>query len=123
MEKLQEGLQITLRGSHRSQILPHREPRKSVVRFGLHEQALCVRDVNQRCQRCLVTRSFLVLRGARRLQFHRSILGYVASPFERSLGLPQLPGQVLQGLIVASRLGVFICRFNRLSRADPEDVQ
>src|SRR5712692_8359275 len=71
----------------------------------------------------LITRSHLSLRCARRVQFLWRILSNAASPFERSLCLPQLPRQVLQGLIVTSRFGTFICRFNRSSRPDPEDVE
>ena len=99
------------------------EPRKSVVSFRLHEQALRVGNLYKGCQPCLVTRAFLVFRCARGLQFYRSILGDLASAFEGSLCLPQLPRQVLQVLIVASGFGTFIGRFNCLSRSDRKDVE
>jgi len=46
VKKAQERLEIALRRSDGRQVLPDGEPRKSVVRFGLHEEALCVRNVN-----------------------------------------------------------------------------
>src|SRR5205807_5932167 len=58
-----------------------------------------------------------------RVQFLRCIPSNASSAFERSLCLPQLSRQVLQGLIVTSRLGTFICRFNCLSRSNREDVE
>src|SRR5258706_9469374 len=100
MKKLQEGLQITLRSGHRSQVLPDGQPRKSVVRFGLHEEALRVRNIHQRRQPCLVTRAFLVLGRTRGVESQGSVLSDAAGPFERSLRLPELAGQVLQRLIV-----------------------
>src|SRR5712692_4993439 len=122
MQKLQERLKVTLRSGDRSQILPDGKPGHSIVGFCLHQEALRVRNIDESREPRLITRSHLSLRCARRVQFLWRILSNAESPFERSLCLPQLPRQVLQGLIVTSRFGTFICRFNRSSRTDPEDV-
>src|SRR5258708_11051274 len=101
MKKLQERLEIPPRRSDGRQVLPDGEPRKSVVRFGLHEEALRVRNIDQRRQPCLVTHAFLVLRGTLGVEFQGSVLGNMASPFCESLQLSGCGGHVLLALSVA----------------------
>src|SRR5258708_9029788 len=120
MKKLQERLEITLRRSDGRQVLPDGEPRKSVVRFGLHEEALRVRNIDQRRQPCLVTHAFLVLGGTRGVEFQGSVLGNMAAPFEGSLPLPELAGHVLPALLVTGRFGAFLLGSNLFSRTQPD---
>jgi len=95
VEKLQERLKVALRRRDRRQILPDREPGKSIVSFRLHQEALRVRNIDECRESCLVARALLAFGCPRRVQFLRRILGNASSAFERSLCLPQLPGQVL----------------------------
>jgi len=124
-EKSQERLEIALRRQRNGrQVFARRRARaKSVVRFGLHEEALCVRNVTA-SPGCLVTRAFLFSVVAR-VEFQAECLSNVGGggPFERSLRLPELTGSGLQRLIERAASARSFADSNAFSGPDSKNIE
>ena len=59
-----------------------RKTRKRIVDFGLHQQTLRIGNVNQRCEACLIARTFLSFSCPSCVEFYGSVLGNMSRTIE-----------------------------------------